>query len=923
MDPMNPSDADAMNDIGTASGEWVSPYRMTPEVQAALVRELAIDLRETAPASGGATRNVQRVAEGKIPPDAMVIALQLKGHLGAHVGGGKFNVLCMNDGAHTKPPPSITADNARGDCVILPPLEGQSHGHPFCSHGHCASLRREDWIAFLGADTWKRAQEIVAEMQSPRDAVAHDTPDPLDGLAERIVAEGTPERAFDDLVVGAALTLQAEDAPAFQQLRRALKGAGVAVSQWDQALRDRQRAQKRATKEADRQRAIEAAGARRQAAEEAREAERARLIEAQEQAPTDLAVYYAESEFNGVSYRMDPSVGTSMETFNKRGEPEVTVLAPFVPIIAADVLEFSAPDATPRRTLTLSVLFAGARSPVTLDHAPGELDKNWPETLLGSRGVVAPIKGAREHLRVAMQRCSRPREQRRYRFTGWVSERGQWVYLSADKSFGADGVIEDVDVRPPEPADRFRLPAPPEGEALRRALDAVVAFFDVNPAEVVVPLVGLVFRAPLGRSRVTLHISGTKGTGKSLLAGLAQKFVGTGTCSADCSDGFVAQWTDGSSAKGIGRTLATIGDAVVVVDDLRVGGARDEHTFAMFDHVIRAHFNRSAPRKLTREGGARNDPPSRCSILSTGEVLPQGHSTRDRVVGAHLATRPTPDLGPLVERANAGEFAAAMAAYVAHCAPRYDEIQRTIGVREKEAAQRWGLGDTDRAAGLLGALALGLESMFAFLAEHHALPEDALKARKRRALDAMRKVAGAHSATVEAENPAKLLCLFVGDAVRSGEEHFARILPSGEAGPPSASPGAWGWRLVQRGAGSEWEPRGRRLGRLSTRDDEVLLDPGPALDVARERARRAGRALAIDAENMGRSLKAAGVLGTPDEGSGTLHVLRRIGAGLKAKFFPVKITALGVEIEDASNDRAQVAADAPTGADFDPTEEGR
>ena len=68
-----------------------------------------------------------------------------------------------------------------------------------------------------------------------------------------------------------------------------------------------------------------------------------------------------------------------------------------------------------------------------------------------------------------------------------------------------------------------------------------------------------------------MHIAGRKGLGKTLISGLVASLFGKSLFEAP-----LCSWADGSSANGISRTLATVGDAVVVVDDLRVGVGREE-----------------------------------------------------------------------------------------------------------------------------------------------------------------------------------------------------------------------------------------------------------------------------------------------------------------------------------------------------------
>lgn len=379
--------------------------------------------------------------------------------------------------------------------------------------------------------------------------------------------------------------------------------------------------------------------------------------------------------------------------------------------------------------------------------------------------------------------------------------------------------MRDLSASPTAPADRIALPPPPSGTDRDAAVRLLVQLFDVEPAEVMLPAFGLAIRAVMGPSRACVHIAGRKGLGKTLISGLVASLFGKSLFEAP-----LCSWADGSSANGISRTLATVGDAVVVVDDLRVGVGREEQCFALFDRVVRGHHNRSAPRKLTREGGSRNDPPTRASILSTGEVLPLGHSTRDRVVSIVLHSRPAPSrehyeraraleesgkhaearressLDALMTAASSGVLAAGMSAFVEWYAPHHGSNRDRLDALERDAARRWELGEGDRASGLLGALALGLETLFDFMEQSGALAPEDLEVRRLRARSSLKLVAKAHGDYVSDEDPAERFIALIREALATGQGHLLGLRPppqGGTCGPPSAQ--SFGWRLERSG----------------------------------------------------------------------------------------------------------------------------
>lgn len=729
------------------------------------------------------------------------------------------------------------------------------------------------------------SEDVLRRVQAEARAAAGG--DPLAGLVER--AKAAPEVAFEARAVDAAAGL---DDVGYQRLRRDLRAAGVAVTQWDAAVRAA-----RGRRRADEREQLAAAATDRRRAEEAAAEERRLDFERQRAgASPDLAAHFGEASSNGVVYRLRPGA-VEMDEFD-RGGRVVTRLAQFSSPIVADLLEYDAPQSKPRRSLGLSVMFDGQRDVAQAEKVSipvGDLERmTWPERLFGSRGAVAPGRLAREHLRSALMLCSRAKTQRRYRFAGRVEDGTTPLHVHAGGAVSAAGRVEGVDVVLDDPASRFEVLLPASPEEHRAALLAALMLFDAEPAHVAIPLVAAAFRAPLEDSRLTLHISGRKGTGKSFLGGIAATFFGPSVVGPELFDRWPVSWADNSTAKGVSKVLSLCGNVLVPTDDLKTSGNSrvDEKNFKLYEDVTRAHFNRSSRRILTVDQEARSLPPTRCTILSTGEVFPRGHSTRDRVVSVELDARPR--LNPqLIDAARGGLLARAMGPYIVRCLGEVSLTAVPVGRREAAAAAAWGLGADDRAAALGGALALGLDGFFAYLEANGCKTVDA---RRKKAEGALRAVAAATAAATEEEDPARLFCRLIGEALRSHAAHVARITPGGEPSEPSVSPPAWGWERRADG----WVPLGPRIGRMEDGQRDVLIDPGPALSVARQIAQRDGAALALDREGLARQLRAAGLLARVDEERRTLTIRARVGAGLRAPHLAIKREALDLDDDGAA-----------------------
>ncbi len=724
---------------------------------------------------------------------------------------------------------------------------------------------------------------------------------PLDGLAERIEVEKRSELAFDPLVIDAAANLRNNDARAFEVLRGSLKAAGVSIGRWVDTVKAASRTAKEAARDAEKTRNAREAAARREGLEARREAERERRAEARAPAATDIDAHVAEGDDgNGTWFKMEPGL-TTAETATRRGETKHTVLARASVQIAADVSEFATPDAFPRRKRRLSIMCGGDLAPFVAEVPSVNWSSGaWLDATIPARGTVPTDRRLRTMLLDAIGACSAPVEVRRYGFTGWIVERGRAVYLHGAGAIGAEGDVSGVDVVPEGKAAMIRLSQCPEGEDAFAAALAVVELLSVEPASVIVPMLGLAFRAAMGPTRATVHVSGRPQLGKSMAAGLVASLFG-----ASMVDTAPASWS-GDSVPGILGVASSVGDALLFVDDLNLTSGGNVDNRAKFERVVRMKYDGQGRNLRHIDGGTRTDPRPRCAILSTGEVLPKGSACTSRVVTVDLDVRPSPDVTSLMRRAREGELSRAMAAFLRWYAPRYTENLSTLDARDREAARAWGLGEGDRAAGLMGALAHGLDALFAFLGPDAlvslgVLDEQQLAEQRARAVTAMRAVAARHNEHVSAEDPTARFCGFIVDALRSGRAHVKELLPRGDQSKRK-NPGPWGWREEAHGNVTSWRAMGECIGYLALDRAEVLLMPGPSFAVATERARAVNHSLGVDTDALGRALVAAGLIVRTHGGKCTVQ--QRLGGEIRVRVWALKASALGYN--PASDDASDV-----------------
>lgn len=704
-----------------------------------------------------------------------------------------------------------------------------------------------------------------------RAAARGDAVDPLDGLADRIKATLKPELAFDPLVIGAALDLRAEDAMAFDALKRALKSVKVSITDWSKALdtarRSREREQvaeaQRAQQEARRRAAIEAAEAKaRQSAGRAEAKARAA-----EEDP-DFEHHFSERQVDDTTYAMEPGKVIA-ESPGARGEFKTVTLSNFSAPIVAEVSEYGGPDEAPVRRAVLSVVLGEGAKPRRIEVPMRDFGRmDWVPEQLGARAWVASGRQGRERLAHALQALSAPTALVRYGYTGWQRHEGRPVYLHAGGAIGAEGVVPGVDVAVIDPVSRFALPVPLEGEALAAAVKSVLALLDLEPAGAVLPVVGQVFRAALGQARCSLHVYGEAGVGKSLLTALGQQFFAP----AFNENHAPLSWRQGDTKVAITQILAKAGDCVVMTDDLKLSGNAhaDQEVMARADLVFASVYSAKGRHLGRREGGVRSQAAPRSVVLSSGEVLPRaGNSLIQRILPIALTERMTGDVLGAMERGRAGLHAGFMAAFLQWVAGRHDTLCNGLPGQEVGVAAGLRLGNSDRAAKLLGAVALGLGRLFDFLT-HCGVPSAEVDRHAARAEVALQGLSRDYDDTAAEQNPAAKFVELLGAALEAGRCHATT--PRGYAPAPAH---AFGWRAKgakgQRDPDTEtseppdFQPCGERVGYVDVRADRFYLLLKPALNVVRRMAAEGGEVINVDPMALPRLLYRMGHLVAVDK----------------------------------------------------------
>jgi hypothetical protein len=549
------------------------------------------------------------------------------------------------------------------------------------------------------------------------------------------------------------------------------------------------------------------------------------------------------------------------------GRPQVLPLLNAAARVVAVVEERTAPDAEP--TGVFRVGFALQHGvPFTVDVRAEDFDAfGWltPATR-GRVFIPSDDRKARGFARVAIIATAGNAERvQRRAFLGWerapTSPAG-WMFAHAGGALGAGGPVEGFDVRPPDALARYRLPAPPDGDALRAAALAVLDFAEAGGAagaRVILPCLGATLRAALGPvdKGVTVYLAAPPGVGKSYLASLCQRFYGAGF-GADAPP--VSFLDKRATDAGAALLLAAAGDVLVWCDDAKDTGVE------LASRVVHMHFNRAVDAKGRRDGSLRVVQRPRATVLLvTGELAPRGHSVRQRAVMIDMPDRPG-DLSRFDALASAGVFAEATSAIITwhlrtlagDARGDLDMMRRT----DRDAAKAWALDGTGREGELFGPLANGLVTLATWLEE--ILPEQGarIEALRTRSREALSQVFGEQSAHVAEEAPAVRVVELLASAIAAGSAHVAWRATDGRLTSPPAEPTTWGWRPSSDGLRGE----GERVGViLPAMGGAVALNAATALRVAARMARDLSHPLPMDTTRLGAALYRAGLLAFAEE----------------------------------------------------------
>jgi hypothetical protein len=427
----------------------------------------------------------------------------------------------------------------------------------------------------------------------------------------------------------------------------------------------------------------------------------------------------------------------------------------------------------------------------------------WPVTKWGAAAIVHAGQGKKDKARAAIQLLSQAKgvaERTVYQHIGWIAhpEHGP-LYLTAGSVIGKDGAVEGVDVELGGRLREYALPEPPDGATLRQAVMASLELLRLAPASVAVPVLGAVYRAPLGQMDAALWLTGETGRNKTAFLGLAQSHYGAGWNRRYLPDG----WN--STANALERAAFVVKDAVFLIDDFKPAGNTSDtaRAYANVARILQGVADGQGRGTLTADRRARQGLYPRGLVASSAETLPRGHSNRARTVVVEV-TEPLigkdRDMSALYyaaeDRAADGVYAQALAGYVRFLAGCLERL-RVGSPAHKEHVRRVAPhfeGEHGRTGVAAAELSYGWRVFLSFAVVSGGMTSTEARRLWNEVVLALRNTASGQATHLASEDPVTRATAILSGLLAQGRVYVEDLE---KGGPPDLHADLLGW---------EWEP---------------------------------------------------------------------------------------------------------------------
>lgn len=495
---------------------------------------------------------------------------------------------------------------------------------------------------------------------------------------------------------------------------------------------------------------------------------------------------------------------------------------------------------------------------------------DWVDRELGARNRVMPGAGNRERTADAIKFLSTDIvETTRYSHIGWREIGGQQVYLNGNGAIGSNGLVPGIETSLQGSLRNYELPAPPPLEDVAKIVPLVLAFHEIAPQHITIPLLASLGRTLLGAPDFSVFLAGKTGTLKTALAAVIQQFFGAGMD----RDHLPSNWSSTSnSIESLGHAAK---DAILVVDDFAPGvSAHDMQRLNRdADRVFRGAGNRSGRGRLRSDGSPRPEKPFRSMVIATGEALPSGHSVRARLLALELTEGMVNKtaLNDCQTAASEGMYAKFLSALLCWMAQDFTTLTTRFKADKatKISETKAGNGKHGRSVGMLADLVLGWELLLKFCLHTKGIDQDQFSQLMRDGEMAINQaIALQHSHHKDAD-PVEQYIELIKTALTSREAHLTNM----KDGTPGEQALSVGWSRDSTATGPR--AHGSRIGWLD--GNSVYLDPGAALQVVQKLASSGGQGFPWELKTTSKRLAEAAKLKKTGKGRDRVVVQKTIG----------------------------------------------
>lgn len=375
----------------------------------------------------------------------------------------------------------------------------------------------------------------------------------------------------------------------------------------------------------------------------------------------------------------------------------------------------------------------------------------------GSRVLIRPR--CLEHLCNAIIGFSLPRREVIFTNTGFVEHGGKRYYCVHGGVIGGD---EGMKVEVEGEGRRYQIEKPSE-EALYRGRQTALALLSVADPEIVFPLWGAMFLAPLCEwvsPNFVLWLYGRTGSYKSTLASLFMNFFGNFTA------GTLLSWN--ATANALEKYLYVLKDVPVVIDD-----------FAPMSDVYMAQKAEQVVGKIVRDVGngvgrarMRYDLSlsevwrPRGFVISTAELLPHNESILARLMVVNVAReRVNVSLMSDIE-GQRGYLKACMYDYIEYVMAREKEIrgqiEEWVKLYRNEVFKH---GCHGRLVEAVSKMMVGVEVALGYFMENAVISKDTVAHFRKTAFEVLVKNMLIHQEEQMKENPLVVFFEVLSDAI--------------------------------------------------------------------------------------------------------------------------------------------------------------